>query len=72
MIKKLQVKDQKLSTAIIPKEEPEAASKKMKVDIAYTLWKKNIEQDLLESSLSKDNRFESPRPKTLEIYINES
>lgn len=44
----------------------------MKVDTLLTLWTKNIEQQSLELSLLKNNRFENSGSEISEIYIDKS
>ena len=44
----------------------------MEVDISLVLWAQSPEQQSSDLSSLEDNRFKSPEPETLEIYVNES
>lgn len=58
--RKLLAKNKKITPFAIPEEEIEAGSNNIEVDTWYTIWAQSLEQEALNLSSFKDNRFENP------------
>ncbi len=70
--KKFQAKDKQPATLAVPEEVPEAESNEMEVDTSFTLWTKTLERQSSELNSLEDDRFESSRSETSEMFVNES